>query len=275
MVADYVLAGSPEEAAELLAADPAAIVMGGGTTVVPRATHGELTGRRVVGLARAGLEGIKGDGELRIGAMTPLRDVAALERPAALAAAARAVGGATLRYTATIGGNVLMERPYGDLVPVLLALDAELELLGANGVRRVPLAECLAAERPVAADEILATVIVPDADHEVAYARCSRLQTGAPPVVTVAARVRRDGERVAEARIAVGAVERRAVRVAGAEEALVRTVGDADAIDAAAAAAREALSPQDDAVASGWYRGRMTELYVRRALSAALKGGNG
>lgn len=275
LVADYVLVSTPEEAAELLAADPAAIVMGGGTTVVPRATHGELNGQRVVGLARAGLHGIESDGELRIGAMTPLRDVAALERPAALAAAAHAVGGATLRYTATIGGNVLMQRPYGDLVPVLLALDAKLELLGADGARRVPLSEALAADRPVPAGEILAAVIVPEPDGAVSFARCARLENNAPPIVTVAARVRRDGQSIAETRVAIGAVEPRAVRVHAAEEALTGTSGDEDALAAAVAAATEALNPVDDDAASGWYRARMTELFVRRALSEALEGGRG
>jgi CO/xanthine dehydrogenase FAD-binding subunit len=275
LVADYVLASTPEEAAELLAADPAAIVMGGGTTVVPRATHGKLNGQRVVGLARAGLSGIQEENGLRIGAMTPLREVATLERPAALAAAAREVGGATLRHQATVGGNVLCERPYGDLAPVLLALDAELELLGKGGAHRVPLAEALAADRPVPAGEILTAVIVPPAEGAVSFARCARLEANAPPIVTVAARVRREGENVAEARVAVSAVEPRAVRVSAAEEALTGTDGGQDAIAAAATAATEALNPVDDAAASAWYRARMTELYVRRALSEALEGGRG
>jgi carbon-monoxide dehydrogenase medium subunit len=275
LVADYVLASTPEEAAELLAADPAAIVMGGGTTLMPRATRGQLNGRRVVGLARAGLSGIARDGGLRIGAMTPVREVAALEEPAALAEAARAVGGATLRGQATVGGNVLMERPYGDLVPVLLALDAELEVLGSGGTRRVPLVEALKNDPPVGAGEILTAVIVPDVDGAVSYQRCSRLATGSPSIVAVAARVRREGDAIAEARLAIGAVEPRAVRADAAEEALVGTSGDADAVNAAVAAATGALNPVDDVAASAWYRGRMAELFVRRALTEALEGGRG
>jgi len=275
LVADYVLAGTPEEAAKLLAGDPAAIVMGGGTTLMPRATRGQLSGRRVIGLARAGLSGITRNGGLRIGAMTPVRDVEALEEPAALAEAARAVGGATLRGQATVGGNVLMTRPYGDLVPVLLALDAEIEVLGSGGARRVPLAEALKNDPPVAAGEILTAVIVPEAQGAVSFKRCSRLATGSPSIVAVAARVRREGDTIAEARLAIGAVEPRAVRVEAAEQALVGTAGDEDAVKAAVAAATEAVNPVDDVAASAWYRGRMTELFVRRALNAALEGGRG
>ena len=272
MVADYVLAGSPEEAARLVADDPAAIVIGGGTTVMPRAALGELSGRRAIGLARAGLDGVSRNDSLTLGAMTPLRAVAELDEVPALAGAARSIGGRSLRTTATVGGNVLMGRPYGDLVPVLLALDAEIEVAGAQGERRVALAEAIRGERPISPGELLTAVVVPAAAGTVSFRRCARLAAGAPPVVSVAARVRREGSQVAEARLAIGAVGPRAVRATEAEEALVGSDGDADSLDATVAVATQAVTPADDAVASGWYRARMTELHVRRALADALEG---
>jgi CO/xanthine dehydrogenase FAD-binding subunit len=270
LVRDYVLASTVEEAVGLVAEDPSAIVMGGGTTIVPRATVGELNGRRVIGLARAGLDRVSRNGELTLGAMTPLQAVTELDDAPALAAAARSIGGWALRTTATIGGNLLASRPYGDTVPVLLALDAEIALAGAGGEQRIPIAEALHGDRPLAG-EILTEIVIPERAGTVSFERCARLATGAPPVVSVAARLRREGGTINEARIALGAVGPRAARVDAAEEALVGSSGDAAAIETAVEAAAASVESADDAVASGWYRARMIRLHVERALASALE----
>ena len=271
MVREYVLASTPDEAVRLVAEDPAAIVMGGGTTIVPRATVGELNGRRVIGLARAGLDHVDRNGTLTLGATTPLQAVAELDDFPALAAAARSIGGWPLRTTATIGGNLLVSRPYGDLVPVLLALDAEIALAGAPGEERIPLAEALEGNRPLAG-ELLTEIVIPGRAGTVSFERCARLAAGAPPVVSVAARVRSEGETISEARIALNAVGPRAFRATGAEEALVGSPGDGAAVEAAVEAAAGAVEGVDDAVASAWYRARMIRVHVRRALESALEG---
>lgn len=270
MVSDYLLPDTPDEAERLVADDPEAIVMGGGTTVMPRATLGELGGRRVVGLARAGLDQVQRNGSTTLGAMTPLRAVTELDDVPALATAARSIGSWALRTTATVGGNVLVGAPYGDLVPVLLALDAELVVAGGDGERRVLLAEALRDGDPVAAGELLTAVVVPPAEGTTSFERCARRAHGAPPVVTVATRVTRDGDTVADVRIAISAVGPSATRATEAENVLIGSTGDADAVDAAVAAVAASLDPSDDPVASAWYRARMTELHVRRALHAAL-----
>ncbi len=271
MVRDYVLASTPDEAARLVSEDPTAIVMGGGTTIVPRATVGELNDRRVIGLARAGLDQVDRNGALTLGAMTPLQVVAELDDVPALAAAARSIGGWSLRTTATIGGNLLVSRPYGDLVPVLLALDAEVALAGAQGEQRIPLAEALEGNRPLAG-ELLTEIVIPGRAGTVSFERCARLAAGAPPVVSVAARVRREGGTISEARIALSAVGPRAFRATGAEDALVGSPGDEAAVEAAVEAAAGSVEVVDDAVASAWYRTRMIKVHVRRALASALEG---
>ena len=271
MVQEYVLAGTPEEAAQLVADDPGAVVMGGGTTLMPRATIGGLNGRRVIGLARAGLDYVHRNGATTIGAMTPLRVVADLADAPVLAAAARCVGSWALRTTATIGGNLLVRGPYGDLAPALLALDAQIAVAGGNGRRTLALAEAIEGGAAVGAGELLTEVIVPATDGVASFQRCARVASGAPPIVTVAARVCREADAIAEARIAIGAVGPHAVRATEAEERLVGSPGDAAGVDEAVAAAARAVEAGDDSVASAWYRAKMTELHVRRALSAALE----
>jgi CO/xanthine dehydrogenase FAD-binding subunit len=272
---EYALADTPEEAAQLVAEDPEAIVMGGGTTLMPRATIGGLSGRRVIGLARAGLDYVHRNGATTLGAMTPLRVVADLPEAPLLASAARSVGSWALRTTATVGGNLLVRGPYGDLAPALLALDARIAVAGANGARTLALAEAIEGGAAVGAGELLTEVIVPPTEGAASFQRCARVASGAPPIVTVAARVRREGGAIAEARVAIGAVGPRAVRATEAEERLVGSPGDATALDEAVAAAARVVEAGDDSVASAWYRARMTELYVRRALAAALGEGEG
>ncbi|HSI79758.1 MAG TPA: FAD binding domain-containing protein [Solirubrobacterales bacterium] len=270
MVEEYALPATPEEAVRLVADDPDAVVMGGGTTLMPRATLGELNGRRVIGLARAGIDQVRSNGMTTLGAMTPLRALTEIDDVPLLANAARSIGSQPLRVTATVGGNLLVGAPYGDLVPALLALDAEIGVAGANGERRLPLAEALEQGGVVAPGELLLEVAVPPVSGATGYHRCARREANAPPVVAVAARLRRDGGSIADARVAIGAVGSRAVRAADAEAALTGSAGSPDDIDAAVAAATAAVEPADDSVASAWYRARMTEVSVRRALEAAL-----
>jgi CO/xanthine dehydrogenase FAD-binding subunit len=221
MISQYLLPGSAEEAAaELLDA----VVMGGGTTVMPAVLAGAVDATRVVGLARAGLTGVGPSG---IGAMTPL---AALD--GALAEPARAVGGPALRNMATIGGNLVVG---GDVAVALLALDAEVHLSS----RTVPVADFWSSFDP--STELVLSVSFEEAD--LVFLRCARRAANSPAVVSVA---------VSGGRVALGGVAPHPVLVPA---------------DPAAAAA--AIDPPTDAIASAWYRRRMTELYVRRALEAA------
>jgi carbon-monoxide dehydrogenase medium subunit len=64
---------------------------------------------------------------------------------------------------------------------------------------------------------------------------------------------------VAGGRVALGGVAPHPVRSPGAEAA----IGDPQAAGVAAA---EEVDPPTDAIASGWYRKRMTAVFVRRAL---------
>ena len=234
MITQYLLPDSAEQAVAELASGAA--VMGGGTIVMPAAHAGTLDAERVVGLARAGLAGIARDGgRTTIGATTPLAAVAKLD--GAVGSAARAVGGPALRNMATVGGNLLAGAPYGDVGVALLALGAEVELTG----RTIPLEELWETFDP---DTEIIRAVAFDDDPDSVFLRWARRAANSPAVVCVA---------VSRGRVALGGVAPHPVRSPGAE------AGDP------AAAARD-VDPPTDAIASAWYRRRMTELFVRRAL---------
>jgi CO/xanthine dehydrogenase FAD-binding subunit len=233
VITQYLLPDSAGQAVAELADDAA--VMGGGTTVMPAVHVGALDASRVVGLARAGLSGLeRTGGRTSIGAMTPLAAVAELD--GAVGAAARAVGGPALRNMATVGGNLVVG---GDVAVALLALGAEVELSS----RTVPVDDFWSSFEP--GEEIVLSVSFED-DPDSVYVRWARRAANSPVVVSVA---------VSRGRVALGGVAPHPVRSPGAE-----------AGDPAAAAAE--IDPPTDEVASSWYRRRMTELFVRRALEA-------
>jgi CO/xanthine dehydrogenase FAD-binding subunit len=109
----YYAAHSAEDAAAALADDPRAILLAGGTDVVPKLKRRQQTPELVVSLRRAGeMRGIQSNGAMTIGAMTTLRDLAAdprLREYHALFRAVSQIATPLIRNTATLGGNLALD----------------------------------------------------------------------------------------------------------------------------------------------------------------------
>lgn len=80
----------------------------------------------------------------------------------ALATACGTVGALQIQNRGTIGGNVMNGSPAGDTLPVLLAYDAEVELVSLRGSRLVPFAEFFTGYRKTVAakDEVVTKFII-------------------------------------------------------------------------------------------------------------------
>ena len=112
-VTSYVLPTSVAEAVGLLGAHgPDLLVLAGGTIAMPLVNEGVTRPTRVMGLRRAGLDGIEPrDGGLRIGATTTLTALAAQDAVPLLATAARRTASWAVRNMATVGGNLFSAPP--------------------------------------------------------------------------------------------------------------------------------------------------------------------
>ena len=268
---EYFLPRSLDEAVGLLAEHgPSLLVMSGGTLAMPLINEGVSTPEMVMGLRRAGLSYLERvNGSLIVGAATTLSQVVGFEAIPVLQEAAYNIGGWAIRNMGTVGGNLFAPPPGGDFAVALLALDAQLKLVSARGERTLPLAEFYTGFMTTALepDELVAEIRVPVPAGRTAYLKYGRRHANTPAVVTVAAHLVLNGKKVEDARLALNAVGPHPIRATQAEALLTGSTLDEETIAAAAAAAAEECEPFTDPIASAWYRRRMVNVFVRRALS--------
>lgn len=233
--------------------------------------------------AIAGLRGIEQvDGGWRMGALTTWTDLVETPLPAqfdGLKSAARAVGGLQIQARATIAGNVCNASPAADGTPNLLALDAVLELASPRGTRRVPVGDFVVGNRRTvrAPDELVTGILVPaplaGATATSAFEKLGSRAYLVISIAMVAAVVEVADDRIARARVAVGACSEVAQRLPALEAALTGRPADASAAGLVTPAHLAGLRPIDDVRGSAAYRSDAALTCVRRALTAALVDG--
>jgi carbon-monoxide dehydrogenase medium subunit len=255
--------------------------LAGGTDLIIQMRRGKVAPRHVVDLQRVpGLDGIEANGDVRLGALVTHR---AIERRAAfqgrlrgLVEGAEVVGGHQVRNVGTVGGNIANASPAADVVPVLLALDAAVTCVGADGERTMALEEFLVgpgrtAGRP---GELLTSVrfAVPEGRAATAFLKAGRRRAMEIAVVCVATRLTLDaaGARCVEARIVLGAVAPTTWRAREAERVLEGRAVTAEALREAGRAAAAGCRPISDVRASARYRQLLVETLVPRALARCL-----
>jgi carbon-monoxide dehydrogenase medium subunit len=282
---DLLVPHSVDEATGLLAqhGEEAQVVAGGAMLTI--LLRQRLIGPRyLVSIADVpGLAGIEVNGHgLRLGAATTLRTI---ERSPAVASAfpvlrdaLRLVANVRVRNVATIGGHLAHADPHLDLPPVLIALDATATIRGPADAREISLAELLTGyyETSLAPAEIIASVQIPTPDPawRGAYLKYCSLTPTDWPTVGVAAFLRPDGDRVAEARIVVGSVAEPPLRVTEAEALLRGERLSASSVAEVAHRYAQAAEPLGDVRGSAEYKRKVTEVFVRRAvLEAARRAG--
>jgi len=158
-----------------------------------------------------------------------------------------------------------------DVAPVAVAIGAEFLLVGPQGERVVPAGRFYhndginyLTKQP---DEILVEVRLPAPDGwDAVYHKLRRRGSFDFPVLGVAAWVRREGRKVADARIVLGGVASWPQEIPEAATALRGgELGD-DAIAQAAAAAYRPAKPLDNTDFDLSWRKQMTRVHVTRAL---------
>jgi CO/xanthine dehydrogenase FAD-binding subunit len=243
-----------------------ALVIGGGTLVMPKVQAGSSGLGALVSLAKLKLDriAIKGD-KVTVGAATTLAAIGEERGLAFLHPAIESVGSPTLRNLATIGGNLFTEQPYGDIAVCLLALDAEATVASKRGARKMSVAEIL--KKGIGRDAIVTAISFKRPEKGTwFYRKAMRRAANSASIVTIAALLPQSKGRVAKARIALGGCGAKPVLAAKAAAALDGQKLAADSIAKAGALLIQDAEPFTDAYASAWYRARVLPVHFRRAI---------
>ncbi|MEU8433695.1 FAD binding domain-containing protein [Streptomyces sp. NPDC029216] len=263
---DYVRPASLDEALALLAGTPGARVLAGGQSLLPGLRTGAERARLLVDVRHlAPLRGVdRAAGELRIGALTTLAELAAhplvLAEAPELAAAARANGDPQVRNLGTAGGNLAAAGRPTDLPVAAIAAGARAELAGPGGTRTVAAEELAASGVP--AGEVLTALLVPAAGRAAAFEKTADRATRYP-LCAAAVRITPDGPR-----IAVTGATPRALRLRGVEGRLRGGPYTTGAVLAAfRAEPRELFVPGRGTSAE--YLGHLAGVLTARALARA------
>jgi xanthine dehydrogenase iron-sulfur cluster and FAD-binding subunit A len=231
-----------------------------------------LRGTRIPVTAEDGVE---------IGALTKiweLRNATALQTDyTALAEACAAFGSTQIQLMGTIGGNVCNGSPASDTVPALMALGAELVLVGPEGERTVPIQDFLVGpgETTLCPGEILGSVTLPASTRHgsrgaqgSAFVKISRVRADLAKA-SAAALIWRDGERIIGCRLALGSVGPTVMRCRRTEEMLTGETLTAGLALAAGKMASEEVTPIDDIRSTAWYRREVVKALTHDVLQLA------
>jgi CO/xanthine dehydrogenase FAD-binding subunit len=274
---------SLEEAVALLAANPAARPVAGGTDMVVQLRDGRRSAEALVDLSRLGLAGIhERDGGLEIGACTPMAVIAGnpavQRRYRALAEAAALVGAWPIQNRATLGGNLANASPAADSAPALMVEGAQLSVAG-PGARRTLAVDDLflgPGRSALAGDELIVSVLLPPPGGGRLVERFAKVGPRREQIIAMVslagrAAVAADGA-LAEVRIALGAVAPTPVRARQVEAYLTGRRPDPAAVREAVRLLQLDIAPIDDVRAPAGYRRIAAAVLLDRFLGRVVAG---
>jgi aerobic carbon-monoxide dehydrogenase medium subunit len=276
---DYVRTTTALDAIRLLAENPDdSKLLAGGHSLIPALKLRLASPSRLIDIG--GIDELKGieiaDG-VRIGALTTHAHILAspqLHRMFPIfREAADLIADPLVRNRGTIGGSLANADPAADWPAVVIAMNAEIEVLGARERRRVPAREFFVDIMTTALgpDEILTAVHIPPPDSEVraAYRKIPHPASGYA-VVGVAARIGLHDGRITSATIGITGATGRAFEAAEAGSYLVGKTPTPQIIEEVASIASDRSDYLVDAYASGAYRKQLVEVQTRRLLRELL-----
>jgi CO/xanthine dehydrogenase FAD-binding subunit len=252
-------------------------VLAGGTDLLLDLDSERLEPRTVVSLRNLPWRTLDWNaGALTIGSTLTLRsletDPELPRRLPVLYEAVRAVGGIALRHRATLGGNLGRAAPASDLIPALLVLDAEVDLVGPVGTRTLSVDRFVLGSRRTALgrEELIRSIRIPEPRPSAYRWQRVRPANDISQVAVAVAYSPLDRSW----RVALGGVPPRPVRVPEAERALDGPMPAAGSVRAAVERLVAHGSLVTDRRASDEYRRRVAGVLLARAVegSAALGG---
>jgi CO/xanthine dehydrogenase FAD-binding subunit len=197
-----------------------------------------------------------------LGALTTYTEVQAsevLQREfPLLCRAASETGGLAIQNRGTLGGNIANASPAGDSPPTLLVYDAQLELISAQGARWLPYNGFHTGYKQtlMRPDELIKSIRLPrlTGPWRHYYRKVGTRKAQAISKICFAGLARLEGERIADARIALASVAPVVFRCSRTEDVLRNRKVDESLLKEARAALAGEISPIDDIRSTANYR---------------------
>ncbi|MFH1619786.1 MAG: FAD binding domain-containing protein [bacterium] len=277
-IKNFIFPSTVKEAVRLLKKyRSGALLLAGGTRAVRSVAPGVNC---IVDMRDLPLKHIKADAKwLRIGAMCTFAEMeksALLKKWAGgiIASAAARGSSCLMRNMATVGGNLVRAYPFNNFPPVFLTLEAHVAIAGAGRVTIVPLPEIYggAVGSSLGRSLMLTEVLIPafTRDWKGSFEKLSKTETDWESYADAAAAVSVKGGKCMSARIAVGSITPRAVRIGAAEKILNGENVSAGLAQKAQEAVREALEGLPVVSSLKEYRKEAAAVLVKRCLLRAF-----
>jgi CO/xanthine dehydrogenase FAD-binding subunit len=271
------------DALALLAENPTATVLAGGTDYMVETNFGHRTPTDVVALRRVEeLTEWSHDpaaGTVTIGSGVPysrMEHGPLADLLPALAEAARTVGSPQIRAAGTLGGNLGTCSPAGDGLPVLSALDATVHVRSIDAERSLPVHDFMVGVKrnALTPGELITAVTVPVIDGWQGYAKVGVRNA---MVIAVASACLVHDRAGGSVRLALGAVGPTVIRCRDAEAWLAGVIDltsstpiAADVADEFGRLAAEEARPIDDHRSTAAYRRHAVQVLATRSIRRAL-----
>jgi len=217
------------------------------------------------------------NGGLSIGALTRHRAIEnsklVREKYPLLAKAAEEVGHLAIRTRGTFGGSLAHADPAAEFPMIALLVDAEMKVRSAAGAKTVKAKDFFVSylASAVGEGEILTEITLPalPARSGWGFHELSR-RPGDFAIAAVAAIVKMDGGKCAEARISMAGVGPTPLRAPAAEAFAKGKALDEAALKEIGKKAGESADPSNDVHASAEFRRHVVGVLTQRALKSAL-----
>ena len=190
-----------------------------------------------------------------------------------LARGAAVCGSPNIRNMATLAGNVASALPSADTPPALLALDAEIVLVGMEGERVVPLNNFFVGPaKSVRERELIRELRIPLAGSDALRGGFYKIGRTAEDIsmVNAAATLKIEDGKISMACLVLGAVAPVPLRVVQAEKALIGQAATEETFQSVAEIVRDEVRPITDHRATAEYRRRISAVAAVRALRQAV-----
>jgi carbon-monoxide dehydrogenase medium subunit len=259
-------------------------IIAGGTDLMLQMRNKFIKPEYVVDITRIpGLDYITFDDQrgLRLGALTTIRaletSVELQKKYPVISQAAGQLGSVAIRNVATVGGNLCNALPSAETSQALVALSAQVGIIGPEGERTVPLEDFFTGvgKTLLQLDEILLEIVVPESLPHTSGIYIKHSPRGPIDLaivnITVLMTMEPDHKVCRDAKIVLGAVSVTPLRARKAENVLKGNRVDGALIDRAAQVASDEAHPRHTSIRGSFeYKKEMVRVLTGRAIREVI-----